>query len=73
MDRGTVEFLMGIVLATAYWLVPRDQVVAWARRVSLRAPKPKIVTVTLTNPDGVVVQSKQITFLPPPRRPWQVL
>jgi hypothetical protein len=65
-----VEFGIGIVIATPYWLIPRDETMALVEGI-IRAPKPKIALVTLTK-DGLVVASTEVTLLPPPPRFWQV-
>ena len=70
MDRGTVEFLIGVGVATAYWLVPRDKAIACAQHI--RRPRPRIVTITAYAPDGSTA-STEITILPLKRRPSQVL
>jgi hypothetical protein len=49
MDRGTVEFLIGVVVTVALWAIPREQAAAWLRRLGIRhrtpAPQPVFFAV----------------------------
>jgi hypothetical protein len=42
MDRGTVEFLVGLGVAAAFWLVPRDEVLARLRELRARSTNPEV-------------------------------